>query len=338
MSLIWMDGFDSYTSAGDPSFPYVGNLGFSTSSGRFGGGCCQLAGYYSHGTLTFPSSETEVWLGFAFNVQETITSGDYVIGQFNSGSGIESTLTLGPSGAWKTWRGAQNTQIGATGTEVVITNQWHWVEVHMVLSATVGVFELWIDDIQVVNATGANTAGAGGSSLIGWEFGGQNNACEYNFDDLYVLNTSGSVNNSRLRDSKIVTLVPASDAGPNDGALTSGSSHFAMVDEAQNDGLTTTTTLTNTSGQEELFGMGSLAGSPSAIHAVKVGVIAEKSDAGACSLETVMNSGGTVSTGASTPLTTDFATVGTILEEDPNTSSPWTLTAINAMKCGVKIP
>lgn len=338
MSLIFMDGLDEYTGFSDPSFPYGSNLLFSTSGGRFGGGCGELTGYYSHGTLVFPSTETEVWLGFAFNVQQTVTSGNAVIGQFNSASGIESTLTLGPSGVWKTWSGATSAQIGSSGTAPVAIGQWHWVELHMVISATVGVFELWIDGVQIVNATGVDTAGSGGSSLVSWEFGGQNNACELNFDDIYVLNTTGSVNNTRLGDSKIETLRPASDASPNDGALTSGTSHYAMVDELQNDGVTTTTTLTNASGQEELFGIGSLAGTPSSIYAVRVMAIAAKSDAGSCNLETVINSGGTVSTGPSTALTTSFGIVSTIQETDPNTSAAWTASAVNAMECGAKIP
>ena len=111
-----------------------------------------------------------------------------------------------------------------------------------------------------------------------------------------------------------------------------------MVDENQNDGSTSTITIANTSGQEELFGMGSLAGTPATVHAVKVTIVVEKTDGGTCNGESVVSSSGTAAEGASTSLLTTFSVVGGIFETDPHTSAAWAYGAVNAMECGFQIP
>jgi hypothetical protein len=157
-------------------------------------------------------------------------------------------------------------------------------------------------------------------------------------DDLYILTPSGIYNNARIGDSRIETLLPNSNAGPNNGAPSSGGSNCAMIDEVQNDGATTTVTLTNTSGQEELYSTASMVGTPSSISAVKVTIAAEESAAGTAFLEAVLSSGGTAATGASTSLSTSFGVVSGIFEYDPHTSTNWTVAGANAASVGCQVP
>lgn len=337
MTLKVIDGFDLYTSQNDVCFPYGNSCSFGITGGRFGSGAMEI-GHFNQTAVAVIPSNSEFWLGYAINMEETpVAPNVLVVSQINSPLGVECMLSYSAAGLWTVQRGNGGTTLG-TGTKLAAVTTWHWLEIHFVLSGTVGVFELWVDGVQVINITGANTAGASGSVINNYTFGGANNAIRHFIDDFYMLDTAGSVNNTRLGDGRIETLAPITDAGPNDGTLTSGSSHFAMVDEDQNDGLTTTTTLTNTSGQEELFGMTGLGGTVTTVHAVKVSAVVEKSNAGACSLQTVVNSVGSVATGTSTPLTTSFEVVGDIYELDPHTSAAWTLVSISFMECGCKIP
>ena len=76
------------------------------------------------------------------------------------------------------------------------------------------------------------------------------------FDDLYVLDDTGSVNNARLGARLIKMIVPASDAGTNQFTPDSGSTHYDRLTEAPRD--TTTYLEDDTTGHRELFGMGTL--------------------------------------------------------------------------------
>jgi hypothetical protein len=343
MSLLHIDGMDLYTSYSDPSFPYfnMSNMNFSTSAGRFGGGCVEFTSAYGRFTYGLPSSQSEIWVGFAFGPTDTNSSNRSVIG-FASGSGLEAMVTYNPSsGNWTGWRGSESTNLGSNSKSIGSSGAYHWIEVHYKMSSSSGIIEVWVDGNQVLDITSANTTQYSNSSFVNVTFGdvtGAETGMGGYLDDIYILNLSGSYNNARIGDSRIETLKPSSDAGPNDGTLTSGSNHNAMVDENQNDGNTSTITLANTSGQEELFGSASLSGSPAVIHAVKISVIAEKTDAGVCALETVISSSGAGATGPSTGLTTNYTVVGGIFETDPNTSSPFLYTAVNALEFGFEMP
>jgi len=282
-------------------------------------------------------------VGFAFASTDSLSSSRQVL-HFVSTSGIEADITYHPStGVWAAWRGYTNTFLGSGVYNIGSSGAWHWLEFHYVISGAVGVVEVWVDGNQVLNLTGVNTSQNSVTAFntiifINGSGGGMPNGIQGRLDDIYILNPTGAYNTTRLGDSRIETLKPSSDAGPNNGTLTSGVSHFAMVNEDQNDGGTTTITLANTSGQEELFGVSALSGAPTSVHAVKVSVIAEKSDAGACNLETVLASGSVVANGPSVGLSTTFAVIGGIQEYDPNTSAPWLYTAVNAMNFGFQVP
>ena len=340
MSLIFMDGFDLYSGPTDPAFSGVySGAGYntnwlSTTAGRYGGGALYINAYYESITKPLPSPQAEIWLGFAYNC-----AGGYpVFINFNSPSGQELQLQYAAStGLWTVLR--NGTQVGSTVTCSIGSGVYHWLEMHYKIgTSTSGIFELWIDGVQQINLTGVNTSAYGNTTFTSFTFGGNNNALTGFIDDMYIVVPGGANNTGRLGDSRIETLRPTSDAGPNNGTPSAGTSHFAMVNEVQNDGATTTITVTNASGQEELFGMASLAGTPTTISAVKVAVVAEETTAGTCTVEAVLVSGGTKAVGASAPLTTAFGVVSNFWEADPNTSAAWTAAAVNAMRCGFQIP
>jgi len=338
MSIIHMDGFDSYASLGDLGMEYgVSGSNFSTSAGRFGGGAYGAGGYGQHINRSI-ANISEVWTGFAFQFLSGSSNGQSSILIFQSASGVEAELCYAPGvNTLAAYRGDLQASLGTVSWTP--GPNYHWIEVHYKMSASVGIFEVWIDGVQVLNITGANTTQYGSSSFnvvaLGNEYSGENMSCYY--DDWYILDPNTSPNTARLGDSKIETLTPASDATPNNGTPSSGSSHFAMVDESQWSSANSLT-LANTSGQEELFGMGTLSSTPANVWAVRVLGVAEKTDAGACNLEAVCVSGGTEADGPSVPLLTGYSHVSGIFQTDPNTSAEWTYSGVNAMKSGFKVP
>jgi hypothetical protein len=344
MSLIHLDGFDEYAQNSDMGFYYTNpdNWNVDTTGGRYGGGSFYMSGGGEGFGYPMPAAQTEVWIGFAMACNNGATDGtNRAVLSFFSAAGLEASIFYcSQTSTWTCYRGNTNTLLGSGYGNFGNATVWHWVEFHYKISATAGVMEVWVDGVQVVDVTGADTTQNSSTqfTLIDWGYNGNQGSCSSYIDDSYVLNTSGSANNTRLGDSRIESLKPTSDAGPNNGTCSSGSAHYAMVDENQNDGSTTTITIANTSGQEELFGMASLAGTPATVHAVKVLNIVQKTDGGACNGEAVVSSGGTPAEGSSTSLLTTFSPCLGIFETDPNTSAAWAYTAVNAMECGFQIP
>lgn len=338
MALLWMDGFDSYAGNGDPLIAgYSGNGAVSTTGGRFGKGCIQ--GGNSQFTYALASAVTDVWFGGAAQISSGSTG--VILYRFNSSIGIEITIGINTDGSIYAQRGDFVTSLGssAAGFFTPFTGTWHWVETHIVFSGTVGVVEIWVDGVRALNLTGQNTKqNSGATGLISATYGSLSSSVTWNWDDIYITDTTGSAPlNGRLGDSRIDTVVPSSDASPNNGTISTGATHWGVVDELQYN-TTDYTDITATTGQEERFGVTGVSGTVGTVYGVKVLAWNEKTDAGAASAKLEVVSGSSVGLGASFNPTTTWAQNSAIFPTDPSTSAAWTAAEIAAMKIGVVIP
>ena len=333
MTMLWQDGFDLYNNASDLTMVYFSSntSGFNTTAGRFGGGSWYTSAYGL--TKTIPAN-AEVWSSFAINTWDT-NAGDKFVATFNSVTGEEVSITYNPAtGAWKAWRGNNNTVLG-TATLYLTSNVWHWIDIRAKLGTTLGEVEVWVDDAQILTLTGQNTVyNAGQTQFTNVQVGDNHTggALRMYIDD-WIIYTPGT----RVGDSRIDTLTPNSDAGTNQATPSTGSTHYGVVDEAQfntSDYLTTA----STSGNKEVFGHGALATAPAVIHAVAVKLVSQKSDAGAFALEPLVVSGGTEGDGASQTLTTSWGVQAAVFETDPHTSAAWAYAAVNSAYIGYKVP
>lgn len=337
MSVLFRDGMDRYNTATDLLMVYNVSTGsYGTTSGRFGGGGFSPSSIGL--TLSLPSSESEFWMSMACSLTGS-GSGDRVVVSFmsaaSSSNGVESCLTYNnSSGAWKLWRGQMGTLLGTFTSPMA--SGWHWLDVHFKFDGSAGVFEVWLDDIQEIDLTAQNTIENGGqTTIIAMTWGDINSgaAAPFTIDDIFLTD----VTTGRLGDSRIVTLLPISDASPNQGMPSTGSDHYAVVDEP---GFNTSDfiTMPNTSGDKENFGFQSLTGSPATIYGVGLVLISEKSDAGAYSLEPFVISNSNEADGSSQGLLTTWSLQQSFFPTDPNTSAAWTASAVNAIQAGFKVP
>lgn len=343
MALLILDGFDGYANGTDAAAPYgmTGNFSsFNTTAGRFGG-CAWTASSGGNAYFSFNNvSVTEFWVGGAISAN-TGQSANMLIGFAGSG-GIEATLSLDPAtGTLTAYRGRLGTSLGASAASAMALNVWRWIEIHFKLDGSTGIFEVWLDGVRVINLTGVNTKNSTSAAITSIIFGdtssGSNNIT---LDDLYVLDTTGaSPTNGRLGDLRIATIVPASDASPNDGTPSSGSNHYSRVNEGPGwDGDTSYITLMNTTGLKEMFGMSALPTTPDVIIAVTPTFASRKTEAGTASAHSVMKSGTTTVNGASKALSTSYAGYRDApVLNDPNTGAPWTAAAVAALQAGYAV-
>lgn len=341
MSLLILDGFDGYSNLADVSNQYAMTnnfASFSTTGGRFGG-CAIIASSGGPAYFAFNNigSPTEFWLGGAIVVGSGQSTNSMIM--FGGSGGVEASLAVDlTTGTLKAYRGRVSTLLGSSAASVLAAAAWRWIEIHFKLDGSTGIFEVWLDGVQVLNLTGVNTKNSTSPAITSITFGDTTgSAISVTLDDMYVLDLSGAApTNTRLGDLRIAMITPTSDASPNNGTPDSGSNHYSRVNETPGwNGDTSYITLMNTTGQEELFGLSALPTTPDVIIAVTPTFASRKLDAGGATAHSKLKSGATVQAGASKALSTTYAGYrDTPLQNDPNTGAPWTAAAIAALQAG----
>ena len=335
--LVHLDGFDSYTTTtvlGAIYSLYQAGSGtlLSTNGGRFGGGSVQYTALTNRLSKAI-APLTELWCGYAVNFSGLRSPGS-VLWKFASLAGDEFCVTY-IDGVVQVFRGTySNTLVGTYYVPTISLNTWHWVECRYKYHASAGVAELWVDGVQFVSYSG-NTTFAAGGNVNSINLSDSSRGFNGYTDDMYILDATQGANTTRLGDCRVGTLVPTSNASPNQATPSTGSA-YTCVDEAQRNTTDYVTFTPYSAGMQEMYGMSSLPSVPSAIYGVRVLGVASKSDAGSASLKPEIVSGGSTGLGATQALSTSWADVSSIFETDPHTSAAWTTAAVNAMACGVQ--
>ena len=137
-----------------------------------------------------------------------------------------------------------------------------------------------------------------------------------------------------LGDLRVQVTVPAANSAVQWTPL--AGSNFSEVNELPVDG-DTSYVYTSTAGQQDLYTVGSLTGTPSSIKAVQIRTCMRKTDASAHTAASVISSSATVQQGATQSLSSTYQYNADIYEQDPHTSAAWTLSAVNALLIGQKL-
>lgn len=219
---IFWDGFDKYGPLN--SIPANSTMGSEWTTvpsssalfvaGRFANSLAlQLSYPYVNATRTLPNNYSRLIGGIA--MQPSLTANSGVI--FNDTSTNQCAVGFNTSGKLVLWTGGLGGTQVAINSTAITANTWHYVEWDLTFSAT-GTYTVWLDGVQVFTGTGNlksdSNAYANVVELIG-------DVC--NFDDMYLFDSTGSVNNAQRGDSRVETLFPTADSSvafsPSQGAL-----------------------------------------------------------------------------------------------------------------------
>lgn len=101
----------------------------------------------------------------------------------------------------------------------------------------------------------------------------------------------------------------------------------------------TSSILSSTVSQEDLYGFPALSTSPANVYAVAVKANSKKSDTGARTADVRLKSSSTDSAGSTSgfALATGYSWLDSYFDTDPNTSGAWSSTTVNAAVAGVKV-
>jgi hypothetical protein len=332
MSLRFMDSFSHYATAQLPLkwFSASSYAGIA-AGGRWGSGCLQLGG----GSVVWQAASAQpTWtVGVAF--QCVVAADERPIAILDSGTVQIDVRRDNSTGYLSVTRNGTVLATGATATSLGL---WYYLELQATINSTTGSYTLRINGVTELTATNVNTQATGNASAnqVRISAGGNYGAFYSWFDDVYICDGMGSVNNTFLGDVRIQALLPTSDGANHAWTPSSGSDHYPLVNEVPPDG-DTSYVGSSTVGQVDEYGMTTIAVSTGTVAGVQTLLYARKDDAGTRTIAPVVREGGTDYVGTAVSLGTSYAYFPQIYEQDPATSAAWTIAGIGADSFGVKL-
>ena len=336
MSLIFVDGFDHYATAdGTKKWDTFGTgVSINSTGGRRGGGSLQFSGSTRFAEkIIVPSN-----LGSNLSPYRTLSIGfalspggnNVDICYFRNDSTYHVGLFLTTNYAISAWRGTNATVLGTSANNVVASSGYSYIEFKAKIDSTGGTIDVCVNGVSVLSLTGQNTRNGGNGPYI--NLVGLRGVGASNYDDFVV--TDGTL----LGDVRVDAIFPNIDGNYSQFTPSTGTSHYQLVDETTpntSDYNTSTATLND----RDSYGMGNLTSLVSnTIHGVQVvAAAARTADTGSRGLATFIRSGSTNLDGTSKLQLASQAFTTQISETDPNTSSAWTLSGINAMEVGAVV-
>jgi hypothetical protein len=334
MALLFYDGFDYYATANFPQRYTAAGSDWDVVAaiGRFGtSGARQTSGAAPTLSKTLATNYATLIAGVACS-RSAIAGTNPIIFAFFDGSteqvSVRIAATTGLVGVYR------NGTLLANSSFAVSTGVYFYVELKSTIHNTTGTYDLQINGVNVLSATGVNTRGSANNFANRLVLGSTNNISgTITLDDLYVCDTSGSANNNFLGDVRVETLFP-NGAGNSTQFTPSTGVNNAAVDEATPN---TTDYVTSTAdNQIDTYTFTDLASSGVTVYGVQEFAYAQKTDASAKSVALVTRPGSTNNAGSDKALSTSFTYYSDIQELNPDTSSAWTTSQINATEFGIK--
>lgn len=255
-------------------------------------------------------------------------------------------LTLTPDGAIQAYRqstlaGAADILVGASGDGVLEPGVYAYVEVKATISAgTAGALEVRVNGLPVLTLEGVRTNATGSTveQTTGVLLGnGTGTAGTTYFNNLYICDTLGGINNDFFGQVSISPSSPSSDGTYHEFATQIGHVHYLQVSGA----LPTAYVSSSVVGARDTYGFGPFGGflaePGTAICAVQVIDLSITDSIGQRAIAHMAKHGISEQVSAAFTVTTARAYHATLQETDPATGTAWTLAGVNATEFGIVV-
>lgn len=353
---IWTDGWDHYNTILQKwDAGLIG--GINTTYGRFAGSqgvsiSSNIAAQWIWKNLltTLPT----VIVGFAIRLLQVPNTTNLCLTLYDTvGAGQQIGLAIDPSGRLQFYSGGSGLLGGGSpggvalgpnsGSVALHAGIWNYIEVKYTANISTGLAECRLNGnpTPIITFSG-NTLGTSNAWTDRVVIGCNTTQNTYNYDDLYVLDMTGSAPlNTYLGDTRIATLLPNNDsatAGLNQFGTSpsrAAGSHYLNVNENPPDD-DTSYNFDATVGHRESYRLSSLSVT-GAIDCVNAWARFEKDDATARSVALTTRSNAIDVVGATINTPTSYIYANQVTVVDPNTSTAWTQAGINAAEVGLKV-
>ena len=343
MTLLWVDGFESYgTTIGNapsPSavmarkyFTIVSENFFDVETGRNGVGRSIQIGISNGRFHTYPyGTDRTIIMGFAFKY-ETVGQTAFLSNLFTNGS-WGMTLWFDGMGGFKILNNSSNELAGGAVNCNLRPGRWYWVEWKVYCDNTAGTVDVRVGDKDVLNLSGLDTQFTGSNYYNQCNFKDNTGILPF-IDDFYMCNGAGSDNNDFLGNGLVECLRPDGDSAVA-WTPTGASTNYDEVDEAQHDS-GTTNVASSTANQQDLYTYDATANLTD-VKGLMVSSVAAVATVGAETMQAVAKSVATESLSANLSVSaTGYYTKPFVVEQDPDASAAWTPATVDAALFGIK--
>ena len=343
MALVFMDGFDHYTSgSGGVSKAQEAGWIFEqagahpvTSSGRFGGGGMRSGGNNAYFGRAFTLADTTIVVQMAVRFQD-LGSDDFLELRQNSGTNQGMMLQIRSSGALRL-RDNADVLKNTSASGVILENQWHYLEVKVTAIGDNATVTVRVDEVQVLNEINVDVDSNAYATFDQIRIHAPVFSTVFT-DDIVILDGTTPGLSDFLGDVRISTILPDGDSTPTDWTATGSPKHDEVDDPLllNSDG-DTTNIEHDVVGERQLLTMADSPANTQTVHAIGIVNEMSKDDAGGRTALAYVDSGGTVADGDEQSPSTDYTAFRDYYEENPDTLSAWTKTTVDAVKVGVKV-
>jgi hypothetical protein len=350
MALLFIDGFDHYDpqavdAFGDPWLARGKAAYLSPDATRINGRRPSSyalripegsgGGYVKNVDAT----KTSLIVGAAIRVvsYENTYTEPLLLGVRDANSQVAHLVKIGEDGRLKLYRWQYGyDQLISTSVATAPARGWHYVELQVTQGTSNGVLSVRINGILAIQMNAQNTIQNGGQLITAFvgAIPGQPCPLTIDVDDFYIVDTTGTINNTFLGDVRVDTLHAQADGSLNQWIANPVD---ATAWESVSDDDESTAISAQSIGLRQSFAIAPLpVMATPAIHGVQLTMLARKTDAGLGKVKGLIVSDTQVATSADIILQEQLAWQSTLFERNPNGNVQWTEAAFNAAEFGVE--
>jgi len=323
MACRYLDSFDTYTTLLQR---------WNTASGSIVAGAARtgIAGFRD-GALrkTFDAQGTWI-IGIGFRT--TLLQASLLeIGTWDAGA-QQCRVITNANGTISLFRGGATLVV--TSALSILANVYYYLELKHIIANAGGTLELRLNGAVWATFTGdtQETANATADEIRI----GANGAGTDDWDDLYIYDGTGAINNDYAGDSQIEAELPSGVGNYTEfTTLVGAATHWQAVNEVppNDDTSYVEATVLN---QRDTFAFTNLTPTSATIPAIQVSMRMRKTAAGVINGARMYRSGVTDDQGANVALSTSYVTILEVMETDPIAVAAWNVGAINGAEFGAR--
>lgn len=329
MTLLFMEGYDVYNDSTELVGKWsnvTGTLTFQ-SPGRLGVHKSLRYGTSDETEKVIPNQATLV-VGFGFKLVATPVAGSVLV--FEEGGVQQARLAINTSRKLEVYDAADALQ--ATQVTALTVGVWYYIETKIIVSDT-GSVEVKQDGTQVINATSIDVQNSANVYADNFKITGI--STNIDIDDLYMLDSTGTLNNDFLGDSRVDPYFPNA-VDTTVWSNTGGGDNYLDVDDNPPDEDASYVFSAN-SGDIDFYNVEDLPTAVTTVHGIQVVGRARKLDAGSRDIKLKIKSGATVQDSATIALSTGYVNYTLITEASDAGTTAWTKTTADAALVGLEV-
>jgi len=341
MALLWIEGFEGFgTSTGvapSPSgmlarkYPINNREAFmDIETGRYGY-CLEIVGTADYIQTPNLTTNATMVCGCAIKILSTPASQNRLYTFYDGstagvGVRVNSDLTL------SVYRGT--TLLGSSSSQMT-TGNWFYIEMKVLTNNSTGTVEVKVNGSSWISLTSQDTQEGSNAYHTAVRLGMNDGGVYTQYDDMYVLDGSGSKNNDFLGNRRVDAIYP-DGAGDDTNWTPSAGSNYQNVDDGALLDEDTTYNETSTDGHDDLFTYDNLPAEASSVDGLMI-VTEARVTTGSMDLSHNIKTGGTEYPGSAETITsTSYITSYRLEEDDPDTSVAWTVSGVNGAQFGTR--